>query len=377
MHKVVFYPVGNGDTSQIILANGRRLLFDFCHRAKFEEAGTPEMDLRHHLQDELRAAKRSAIDVLALTHGDSDHICGSTEFFELRHAAKYQGGDRIQIEQLWVPAAMILEEGTRDGQSEEVIIWRQEARHRLREGRGIRVFSRPDKLKDWLSTNGLSVESRRDLIIDAGQVVPGFSLGADGVEFFCHSPFIKHVDEGDDLRNPCSLIFNVRFQAGPNTFDYLAVGDSEWGVLEDIVATTIAHGRLDRLQWDLFNDPHHTSYLALSDEKGVMETKPKPGVEKLLRAGRPGAYIVSSSQPIPDTAEARAQTMPPHIQARRCYERYLAEIDGARFLVTMEEPSTRRPEPLVFNIAGDGITLDRAARSGPSILVSSPAPRAG
>lgn len=36
MHQVIFYPVGNGDTTQIILSGGRRVLFDFCHRDKAE-----------------------------------------------------------------------------------------------------------------------------------------------------------------------------------------------------------------------------------------------------------------------------------------------------------------------------------------------------
>lgn len=31
-HQIVFYPVGNGDTSQVVLSQGRRVLFDFCHR---------------------------------------------------------------------------------------------------------------------------------------------------------------------------------------------------------------------------------------------------------------------------------------------------------------------------------------------------------
>jgi len=97
--------------------------------------------------------QRAEVDVLALTHGDDDHIRNSTEFFELRHAVKYQGNGRIKVKELWVPAAMILEEGTNDQQTNEVIIWRQEARHRLREGKGIRVFSRPDKLKaGWKKT---------------------------------------------------------------------------------------------------------------------------------------------------------------------------------------------------------------------------------
>ena len=31
-HLVRFYPVGNGDTSQIIAIDGKRYLFDYCHR---------------------------------------------------------------------------------------------------------------------------------------------------------------------------------------------------------------------------------------------------------------------------------------------------------------------------------------------------------
>lgn len=377
MHKVIFYPVGNGDTSQIVLENGKRILLDYRHQAKSETGDGPEINLKSRLRQELRDANKKSFDVVALTHGDDDHICGSTDFFELRHADKYKGGERIPIPELWVPAAMVLDEGTHANRADEFIIWRQEARYRLREGKGIRVFSKPDKLKSWFEENGISLDSRRHLITDAGQLAPGFGLAADGVEFFCHSPFIKHVDGGDDLRNSCALIFNVRFQAGSNTFDFFAVGDSEWDVLEDIVKATRAHGNDDRIAWDLYNIPHHCSYLALSDEKGANETTPRPLVADLLRAARDGAYIVSSSNPIPNTPDARASVQPPHVQARKCYERFLEDAGGAQFLVTMEEPSTSLPEPIVFNIGPNGITREKKIQSGPTILVSSPAPRAG
>ena len=44
-HKVIFYPVGNGDTSQIILANGRRVLCDFRHLACADDEDRPEINL--------------------------------------------------------------------------------------------------------------------------------------------------------------------------------------------------------------------------------------------------------------------------------------------------------------------------------------------
>ena len=377
MQKVIFYPVGNGDTSQIILENGRRILMDYRHLASSENDQGPEINLKARLKKELKDAGRNSFDVVALTHGDRDHIAGSTEFFELRHAAKYQGGDRVQIAELWVPAAMVLEEGTHDDRSAEFVLWRQEARHRLREGKGIRVFSKPDRLKGWLKDNGLSVDDRRHLITDAGQLVPGFDLDSDGVEFFCHSPFIKHVDDGDDLRNACALIFNVRFRVGGTTTDYLAVGDSDWSVLEDIVDATRTHGNMDRLRWDLFNIPHHCSYLALSDQKGKWETEPKPDVEVLLLKGNSNAYLVSSSHPIEDSDKGRAEVQPPHVQAKNCYETYLNRLGGARFLVTMGEPGTRKPEPIVFLIEAGGITIERTIFSSGSIATSSKPPRAG
>lgn len=377
MHKIIFYPVGNGDTSQIVLENGKRILFDFRHLKKAQNSKEPEIDLKNRLREELKEAGKSSFDVVAFTHGDRDHIENSTEFFELRYAEKYQGEDRIKIDTLWVPAAMILEKATNDQQSDEFVIWRQEARHRLKEGKGIRVFSKPDKLKEWLEANELTVESRRHLITDAGQIVPEFTLKDDGVEFFCHSPFIKHVDEGDDLRNDAALIFNVRFKSGSNTFDYLAVGDSTWEVLSDIIDTTKFHKNDNRLEWDIFNIPHHCSYLALSDDKGETETEPKPLVKELLQKGKNGAYLVSSSKPISNSKEGHEQPLPPHIQAKKCYERYLREVGGSKFLVTMEEPNTKEPKPIIFKIESSGITLDKKILSAASIITSSPAPRAG
>ena len=105
-HQVIFYPVGNGDTTQIVLSKGRRVLFDYCHRGKAEDDDTPEIDLKTRLKDDLKAAGRDYFDVVAFTHADLDHIQGSTEFFELQHAKKYQGEGRIKIRELWVPAAM-------------------------------------------------------------------------------------------------------------------------------------------------------------------------------------------------------------------------------------------------------------------------------
>ena len=374
MHTVKFYPVGNGDCSQIILNNGRRLLFDFKHINKAEGDEHPAIDLKAALSEELSNAKRDYFDVVAFTHADQDHIQGSTDFFELLHAEKYKGKDRIKIKELWVPAAMILEEGI-DGEDRTL---RQEARYRLIKGKGIRVFSKPDKLKSWLKEQGIALEHRVNLISDAGSCVPNFTLDKEEVEFFIHSPFIEHVDGEDDIqRNASAIILHATFKTEVGPKGFMIIGDAEWETLEKIVTITRSHKNEDRLKWDLYNVPHHCSYLALndSDNKGKKKTEPKPNVKWLLEQGTEGSLMVSSSDPI---KEDYNQEQPPHVQAKNCYNTFLNSTNSRSLIVTMESPNTNAPKPIEVIFDKDGCRPKPIKEVAPSIaIISKPAPRAG
>jgi len=379
VNKVTFYPVSNGDSSQILLANGRRILMDFHHRACGEDEKSPHIDLIKHLRAEFKAAGRDYVDVMAFTHADLDHICGFSDFFELQHSTTYQGGERIKIQELWVPAAVLLEPANKDQKKDDFYILRQEARHRLKKGEGIKVFSKPDAVRKLLNDADISIEAREHCFVDAGTIVDSFTLADDGVEFFTHSPFVAHVDGTDFERNIASLIFNVRFVVGGYQCDYLACGDTEYETLGQIVEITQAHNNDDRLAWDLFNIPHHCSAFALGPDKGDKETVPDAGIETILNAGKRDCYLVSSSRPIPDVKESYEQIQPPHIQARKTYEKYVRKVGGRKMLVTMEYPNGFTPEPMVFEISEKGLALastSTAAGAGAAI-VSATAPRAG
>ena len=41
---------------------------------------------------------------------------------------------------------------------------RAEARYRLKEGKGVLIFSRPERLKEWMEANGIDFESGKHLI---------------------------------------------------------------------------------------------------------------------------------------------------------------------------------------------------------------------
>lgn len=370
MHKITFFPLGNADCCLIDLDNGRKMLFDYAHCRNPEDDKDLRIDLFAALHENLATANRDYFDVTAFTHADDDHIKGASDFFYLEHANKYQGNGRIKINELWVPAAMIVEENLNG----EAKIIRAEARYRLKEGKRVRVFSRPDRLKDWLENEGIKLEHRKHLITDAGELVPGSNKLSDGVEFFVHSPFAKRMEDGLIDRNEDSLILHATFNFNGQETRFMLIGDTTYEVLTEIVNITKYHKRETRLAWDIFDVPHHCSYLALSNERGKDKTEPVPDVKWLFEQGAKGGILVSPSKPIPKNDE---DPQPPHRQAANYYKEVAYKISGD-FAVTMEHPTETNPKPLVITIDNSGATLKKLIITGGAAGGGNrPAPRAG
>lgn len=374
MTQLSFYPLGCADTSLIEIRDGRRMLVDYANKYS-GNIGDKRCDLPKLLKDDLKAAGRSSYAVVAFTHLDDDHCCGASEFFHLDWAAKYQGDGRHKIETLWVPAGAITEEGLDD----DARIVRQEARHRLRKGKGIKVFSRPERLKTWFEAERLDMEDRRGCFVDAGKLVGGFDVVTDGVEFFAHSPHAMRTDErGIEDRNGDSLVFQARFREDGAYTDILFTGDIDHKVIAEIVDITRYHGNDDRLHWNVYHLPHHCSYTAVGPDKGTDKTEPVEQVKWLCEEmGEKNGFVVSPSDPIPlkGTAED-SDVQPPHRQAA---EYYRSDVLGNRrnLLVTMEEPTSFNPKPIVLQITRDGAVKIPPGSGGSSVAASVVAPRAG
>jgi hypothetical protein len=354
--KLTFHPLGNADCTRIDLANGLKILVDYADMRNPDDMWDVRVDLPEVLKADLRAAKRNHYEVVCYTHLDDDHCCGSGDFFWLDHATKYQGEGRVKINELWVPAAAILEEGCED--SARII--RQEARYRLKKGYGIRVFSRPAKLKEWLEKNGLTLESRAHLITDAGQYVPGFSMfGPERVQFFIHSPFGWRQNDNEVVdRNQDSVVFQATFLEGARETYALFMSDINHDSIEQIVKTSKRHGNEARLLWDIFKIPHHCSYLSIGPEKGNDVTKPTDEVKWLCETqGRARSIIMSTSWSIPSKGSKEDEdAQPPHRQAANYY-RSLAELKDGQFKVTMDLPSKSKPKPSTIEITDLGAKL--------------------
>lgn len=374
--RLTFHPLGNADCTRIDFADGKKMLVDYADMRNDNDQWDRRVDLPAVLKADLRAAERGHYDVVCFTHLDDDHCCGSGDFFFLDHAQKYQGEDRVKISELWVPAAAILEDGCED--SARII--RQEARHRLRKGYGIRVFSRPKKLKAWLEKEGLTLEDRAEFITDAGQFVPGFSMfGPERAQFFIHSPFGHRQNENEVIdRNQDSVVFQATFLEGGRETRALFMSDINYDSIQAIVKISKWHGNEDRLAWDIFKVPHHCSYTAIGPLKGTDETTPVDEVKWLCETqGQERCTLMSTSWSMPIKGSAEDEDyQPPHRQAGNYYKSVARAKDG-QFKVTMDLPSQSKPKPTTIEITERGASLlTVSATAGAASIVSTPA-RAG
>ena len=373
--RINFFPLGNADTLRLDLADGRKVLVDYAAMRNEDDDEDKRCDLPATLRRDLDTADRDYFDAVCITHTDSDHCKGFGEFFWLEHAAKYQDRDRIKIKELWVPAAAVLEGNLKN----DARLVRTEARHRLREGKGVLVFSQPEALKKWFEDEGIDFEKRKHLIVDAGQLVPGYSKGGpEKVEFFVHCPFGWRQDENTVIsRNEDSIAMHATFEEGGRESRLFMASDINHETLAAIVQTTRKHGNDDRLLWDIMKLMHHCSYLSLGPERGVDETKPVPEVKWLFEDQREeGSIIVSPSYPIPARGSGEDKSdQPPHRQAANYHRRISGKCDGV-FVVTMEQPSKTKPQPFAYKVTALGIALDLAAPMVSTAAASS-TPRAG
>lgn len=367
MHTVTFFPLGNADSCLIELARGQKLLFDFANVRDPGDSQDLRIDLPATLQD--RLGTQDSFDAVAFTHADKDHVHGASEFFHLEHAKKYQGAGRVKINELWVPAAFIVEEGLEN----DARILQAEARYRLRNGQGIRVFSRPARLREWFAEENIPMADREHLITDAGQLIPGFTKSEQGIEFFVHSPFAERLDDELVDRNDCSLVVQATFQSSYYETRLILGADTTCDILADMVEVTKYHANEARLAWDVFKLPHHCSYRSLSEEKGQDRTEPLPEVKWLFEQGARGGILVSTSDPIPSHGD---DTQPPHRQAANYYRQVVSNIKG-EFKVTMEHPTPANPAPLVIAIDDFGATIKKSMSAGSIAVTSVRAPRAG
>ncbi|MBD5401303.1 hypothetical protein HDR58_00680 [bacterium] len=362
---ITFYPEGNAECILLELSNGKRMLMDYANMYNSDNRYTD-------LANEFDGIK--SFEVVMFTHPHEDHVKGASDFFYFEHADKYKSDSRKKIEELWISAAFLLDVKP----CEDARVIRQEARYRLKEGKGkgIKIFAAPNSLCSWLKDNGLSADEKDHPIIHAGTLLDSFKhdLGNE-ISIFTHAPFSEDADVTDD-RNEPSIVLQISLNNLIRNTNLLITGDTPYNILDKIVERSEGNGNADYLKWDLYDIPHHCSHTGLSAQKGDKITEPSENVKQLLgKYGQQNAFLVASCRAFSDI-NGDDDTQPPHLQAKKAYQKYSKNSDGTHktLFITSEYHGTKNPKPLRFEIDSNGIHEDIKTYN---TIINSPAPRAG
>lgn len=352
---ITVFPVGNGDTSLIKLADGATLLIDLCRRVASGDDEPASYDVHGHLLRELRRDElgRPHLDVFVATHPGPDHLSGIEETLYLGAPGKYAGKHRdaglVIIDELWFAPRVFDPQEDQLGPGARA--FRKEARRRIARRRASRtkLLDPGDRIRILGDPGDAALDKLTQLVVPPGTVVGSFNhMDRDDFALFVHAPLRRT----GDLRGDTSIVVQARFRVGDDPRAGLAMfgGDAGCAIWEDI----IDHSDDAALEWDLLLAPRHCSWTFFS-EGPWEDDEPSEKILALLGKRRDGALVIASSRRILDGDDT-----PPHHAAAERYREHVGE-DG--LLCTANEGTDQAPEPIYVRITELGPQKDRYSGS--------------
>ena len=336
---LVFWPVGNGDSTTIIVDSKVYLQVDLNHLEKSEDDDDSSWAIVDELVKHLpKVNGRPYLAALALTHPDQDHCRGFAELL-----------DEIDIGELWF-TPRIFREYNKD-LCDDAEAFKKEAGRRVKKtieakgdpgpGNRVRVFGYSDLLEEDdfndFPTDRLTVPGNEVTVIDEKDVSEKFRA-------FVHAPF-KDDDAGD--RNDTSLGMQISLYTRNQKLRALLLGDLSYPIIKRIFKVS----EKDDLAWNVLLAPHHCSKAVMywKDEGDNEEKLKKHIVDEMEEVSLEPNRVVSSSNPVPSSNKHGDN--PPHAKAKTQYETITES-----FLCTMDQD-----EPIVAELDDQEIVFAGAA----------------
>lgn len=361
---VVFWPIGTGDSTTIVIEPDEIVMqIDLRHLAKAEGEENPEWPIVDHLVECLpQVDGKPFLSTFVLTHPDKDHIQGFEELLK-----------QVTIGEIWHTPKVFRDLEDNEELCEDAKVFRDEA-HRRRKaileaggeaeaGNRLRVIGHDDLLKedDYANLPDECKSSPGELVtlINSQDVSESF-------EAFIHAPFKE--DQAKD-RNNTSLSLNISLIDGNERAQFFFFGDREYLTIKRIFEVTEEYKEnVAYLNWDVMLSAHHCS-------KSVMFWKGEDDDEAKFRKdimdyfenySQEGVIIASS---LSDFSDEECRN-PPHKKARK---KYAGIVNAGNFLCTHEYPDNDNPKPIVFTLdVSDGFGFDdtRSKSSGPAVIAA-------
>lgn len=347
---VVFWQVGNGDATTIVVDDSTVLQIDVNHRAAADEEDDERVPVVDRLVEvlPLSADGEPRLSALAITHHDEDHCSGFERLIE-----------EVVVEELWVTLRSFVEVDG-DGLTEAgQAVYDEACRRREREIEAAATGTRAavgDRLQVIGNADLLDDDAWKDfptaLLTSAGQLLATINTEdrSDDIEVFVHTPFRSDTEDGS--RNSSSLGVQIQFMSGHAAGKrLLLLGDLEYMQIEAFVDKTERSGNDDRLWWDLLLAPHHCSRNAVRRKDGD-DWVDADAADDLRRYAADGAVVVVSARSFDDISDD--DTDPPHDDARDVYK---SMVGDDAICYTSDYANGSQSDPLTVSWDENGETV--------------------
>ena len=342
----VFWPVGTGDSTTIVIDEDRVMQVDIRQMESSTEEDDPHAPVVDVLVEHLpKKDGKPYLSTFVLTHPDKDHCQGFADLL-----------DQVTIGEIWF-APRVLSEFDED-LCDDAQAFKEEAERRVanakvqtpESGDRVRIIGYADVLEEeeyeGFPEEFLTIPGNEITEIDGEDV-------ADLFRAFVHAPF---KDDAEAERNDTSVGLQVTLKDEDAACRAMLLGDLSNPTVKRIF--DISDG--DDLKWNVLLAPHHCSksvmYTTNDDGNEVLDSGLMSQIEG---AGEDCRYIISSSAPVPSSNKSGDN--PPHAIAKN---RYCEIIEDGNFICTQEHPDEESPEPVIITVSDEGCELDSDNKSG-------------
>jgi hypothetical protein len=357
---VIFWPVGTGDSTTVVVDEERWVQIDLHHLAAADEDDDPRVAVVDRLVELLPHRDGTTyLAAFAATHLDQDHILGFKALLD----------HQVQIGELWFSPRVLWDAREAGELCADAQAFVAEVDRRVDANKGGGAES-GDRILIVGDDDILSETPYSELPAECFTRPGEFFTTLDGDDFheifrvFVHAPF---KDDGSAERNDTSLGLQITLADGETTGTLMTLGDLAYPDVKNV----FDRSKAEDLLWSVFLAPHHCSKSVMywQDEGEEEPTLKQPVLDAIENAADDrGAWIVASCDEIPATDEDGAN--PPH---RIAADRYEELVDAGRFLVTGDAA----PEPLVFELGDEGLCLRDAPDGGEDRTVPAATAAAG
>lgn len=347
---LVFWPVGTGDSTTIVIDDEHVIQVDLHDMAMADDDGAVVAAVIDRLVEVLpRRGDRPYLAAFILTHADMDHCLGFADLLS-----------KVTIGELWVTPRLWREYTEHDlPLCPDAEAFHKEAKRRVAAAaeKAVAAGERPDS-GERIRVVGYDTDHEKHAyseLPDEYLSYPGEAVTSiDGkdlsgrFEAFIHAPF---KDDCAAERNDTSLAIQVTLKNADGAEGHvLLLGDLAYNTITKIFDYSEHAERPERLTWEVLLAPHHCSKKVMYVTEDDAEVLKRDILDMIERHQAGDAVVVVSSGEFP--AKNKLGDNPPHLLARARYEEIADSL-----ICTGEYPSPDAPRPVVFGVGPDGFTL--------------------